>query len=212
MPYGLKWFYLVQTAFWLSNVYTIHIEERRKDHTEMLAHHVVTITLVVSSYAMHFTRFGHVFMLVMDFPDIFLSAAKMCRYLGYEVLPNVLFGIFSVSWVVTKHWLCLKMMVSIWTQGTKLVPLDKRYPVYPNSFASNTIVGCLWLVLCVLQLILIYWFYLILKVLQKVLIKGEDADDNRSDDEEEDESESTVVEDGGTDSGVDTSSSLNCSM
>ncbi|KAJ2370896.1 Sphingosine N-acyltransferase lag1, partial [Coemansia sp. RSA 2611] len=196
MPYGLKWFYLVQTAFWLSNVYTIHVEERRKDHNEMLAHHVVTITLVLCSYAFHFTRFGHVFMLVMDFPDIFLSAAKMFRYLGYDLLPNALFGVFSVSWVVTKHWLCLKMMISIWTQGTTSVPLEKRYPVYPNSYASYPIVGCLWFVLCLLQVILLYWFYLILKVLQKVLIKGEDADDNRSDDEDVEEEESTVVEDG----------------
>ncbi|KAJ2778360.1 hypothetical protein GGI18_004069, partial [Coemansia linderi] len=84
-----------------------------------------------------------------------------------------------------------------------------RYPVYPNSYASYPIVGCLWFVLCLLQVILLYWFYLILKVLQKVLIKGEDADDNRSDDEDVEEEESTVVEDG-LDSGIDTSS--NCSM
>ncbi|KAJ2803504.1 Sphingosine N-acyltransferase lag1 [Coemansia furcata] len=203
MPYGLKWFYLVQTAFWLSNIYTIHVEERRKDHTEMLAHHVVTIALVLSSYAFHFTRFGHVFMLVMDFPDIFLSAAKMFRYLGYDLVPNVLFGVFSLSWVATKHYLCLKMMISIWTQGTVTVPLERRYPVYPNSYASIPIVSCLWFVLCLLQLILLYWFYLILKVLQRVLIKGEDADDNRSDDED------TAVEDA-VDSGIDTAS--NCSM
>ncbi|KAJ2346743.1 hypothetical protein GGH92_003467 [Coemansia sp. RSA 2673] len=82
------------------------------------------------------------------------------------------------------------MMISIWTQGTSSVPLEKRYPVYPNSYASYPIVGCLWFVLCLLQVILLYWFYLILKVLQRVLIKGEDADDNRSDDEE------TVVEEG----------------
>ncbi|KAJ2004004.1 Sphingosine N-acyltransferase lag1 [Coemansia thaxteri] len=216
MSYGLKWFYLVQSAFWLSNIYTIHIEERRKDHTEMLAHHAVTITLVLFSYAFHFTRFGHVFMLVMDFPDIFLSSAKMFRYLDHEIIPNVLFGIFSVSWIITKHCLCLKMMVSIWTQGTSLVPLEKRYPQYPNSYASYPIVGALWFVLCVLQVILLYWFWLILKVLQKVLIKGEHADDNRSDEEEaeggetgdeEDKEDSTVVEDG--DSGVDISS--NCS-
>ncbi|KAJ2741036.1 Sphingosine N-acyltransferase lag1 [Coemansia sp. BCRC 34301] len=210
MPYGLKWFYLVQTAFWLSNVYTIHVEERRKDHNEMMAHHVVTITLVLSSYAFHFTRFGHVFMLVMDFPDIFLSAAKMFRYLDYDLVPNVLFGAFSTSWIVTKHWLCLKMMISIWTQGTTSVPLEKRYPVYPNSYASYPIVGTLWFVLCVLQVILLYWFYLILKVLQRVLIKGEDADDNRSDSEDdEDEEDSTAVEDS-VDSGIDTGS--NCSM
>ncbi|KAJ1665053.1 Sphingosine N-acyltransferase lag1 [Coemansia sp. RSA 1813] len=184
MPYGLKWYYLVQSAFWLSNVYTIHVEERRKDHFEMMTHHVVTIFLVLSSYQFHFTRFGHAFMLVMDFPDIFLTSAKMFRYIGSEIMPNILFGIFTVSWIATKHYLCLKMMISIWTQGIILVPHEKRFPHYPNSYASYPIVGVLWALLCVLQLVLVYWFVLIVKVIQRVLIKGEGANDNRSDDED----------------------------
>ncbi|KAI8325770.1 LAG1-domain-containing protein [Martensiomyces pterosporus] len=185
MPYGLKWFYLVQAAFWFSNIYTIHIEERRKDHYEMLTHHATTIVLVLLSYAFHFTRFGHVFMLVMDFPDLFLSLAKLFRYLGQEMVPNILFGVFTISWVVTKHYLCLKMMASIWTHGPPAIPLEKRFPHYPNSYASYPIVGFLWAFLCLLQGILIYWFYLITRVLYKVLVKGEGADDNRSDEEEE---------------------------
>ncbi|KAJ2860116.1 Sphingosine N-acyltransferase lag1 [Coemansia erecta] len=184
MPYGLKWYYLVQSAFWLSNIYTIHVEERRKDHFEMMTHHVVTVFLVLSSYQFHFTRFGHAFMLVMDFPDIFLTCAKMFRYIGSELIPNILFGIFTLSWVATKHYLCLKMMLSIWTQGVILVPHEKRFPHYPNSYASYPIAGALWALLCVLQIVLIYWFVLIIKVIQRVLIKGEVVDDNRSDDED----------------------------
>ncbi|KAJ1957439.1 Sphingosine N-acyltransferase lag1 [Dipsacomyces acuminosporus] len=185
MPYGLKRFYLVQTAFWLSNIYTIHIEERRKDHYEMLTHHVATIALVLLSYTFHFTRFGHVFMLVMDFPDIFLSSAKLFRYLNQEVLPNILFGLFTITWVITKHYLCLKMMVSIWTQGPSAIPVERRFPHYPNSYASYPIVFLLWGFLCILQAVLVYWFYLILSVLYKILVKGQSADDNRSDDEDE---------------------------
>ncbi|KAJ2825414.1 Sphingosine N-acyltransferase lag1 [Coemansia erecta] len=183
MPFGLKWYYLVQTAFWISNIYTIFVEERRKDHLEMLTHHIVTIALVMLSYKFHFTRFGHVFMLVMDFPDVFLSLAKLLRYLDNDVLPNLLFGMFTISWVATKHYLCIKMMISIWTEGIFEVPLDKRYPHCPDSYASYPIVGFMWAILCVLQAVLIYWFFLILKVLEKVLIKGEVADDSRSDDE-----------------------------
>ncbi|KAJ2796916.1 Sphingosine N-acyltransferase lag1 [Coemansia helicoidea] len=183
MPYGLKWYYLVQFAFWTSNIYTIFVEERRKDHLEMLVHHVVTIALVAASYFCHFTRFGHVFMLVMDFPDIFLSLAKMFRYMGHDMIPNVLFGAFTVSWVATKHYLCIKLMVSIWTAGVTEVPPEKLFPNHPDSYASYTIVAVFWAVLCVLQAILVYWLFLIAKVLHRVLIMGEDADDNRSDDE-----------------------------
>ncbi|KAJ2716704.1 Sphingosine N-acyltransferase lag1 [Coemansia spiralis] len=183
MPYDLKWYYLVQMAFWTSNIYTIFVEERRKDHLEMLTHHVVTIALVASSYYCHFTRFGHVFMLVMDFPDIFLSLAKMFRYLGYEMIPNVLFGTFTVSWVATKHYLCLKLMFSIWSYGVEEIPPAKHFPHYPNSYASYPLVSVFWAALCVLQAILIYWLYMIIKVLERVLIMGEDVDDNRSDNE-----------------------------
>ncbi|KAJ2210587.1 Sphingosine N-acyltransferase lag1 [Coemansia sp. RSA 487] len=183
MPYGLKWYYLVQTAFWLSNVYTIHVEERRKDHFEMLTHHAVTIFLVLSSYQCHFTRFGHAFMLVMDFPDIFLTSAKMFRYMGSKAMPNVLFGLFAASWVFTKHYLCIKMMLSSWKQGLDVIPYEKRFPHYPNSYASPSVASFFWILLCVLQLILLYWFVLIVKVIQRMLIKGEDANDNRSDDE-----------------------------
>ncbi|KAJ1734044.1 Sphingosine N-acyltransferase lag1 [Coemansia sp. Benny D160-2] len=193
MPYGLKWYYLVQAAFWLSNMYTIHVEERRKDHFEMMTHHAVTIALVLSSYHFHFTRFGHAFMLVMDFPDIFLTCAKMFRYIGSEIMPNIFFAIFTVSWIATKHYLCLKMMISIWTQGPTLVPHEKRFPHYPNSYASYPIASVLWAFLFVLQLVLIYWFVLILKVIQRVLIKGEEANDNRSDNEDEGESEDSSV-------------------
>ncbi|KAJ2140185.1 Sphingosine N-acyltransferase lag1 [Coemansia sp. RSA 678] len=189
MPYGLKWYYLVQTAFWISNLYTIFVEERRKDHMEMLTHHVVTIALVVLSYTFHFTRFGHVFMLVMDFPDVFLSLAKLVRYLGNEMVPNILFGLFTISWVATKHYLCIKMMISIWTEGIFEVPMEKRFPHCPDSFASYPIVGFMWAILCVLQAVLIYWFVMILKVLEKVLIKGEDAADERSDEESDSEDE-----------------------
>ncbi|ORX74511.1 LAG1-domain-containing protein [Linderina pennispora] len=204
MPYGLKWFYLVQAAFWLSNVYTIHVEERRKDHVEMLTHHVATIVLVLLSYTFHFTRFGHAFMLIMDLPDIFLTSAKMFRYLEHEVIPNALFGIFSLSWVATKHVVCLKMMISIWTQGTKLIPEERRFPHYPNSYASYPIVSVLWVFLCVLQVVLLYWFYLLLRVLNRVLIKGENVDDNRSDDEGSDNEDDTRDNaEHSTDSGVD---------
>ncbi|KAJ1790725.1 Sphingosine N-acyltransferase lag1 [Coemansia sp. RSA 2399] len=185
MPYGLKWYYLVQSAFWLSNVYTIHVEERRKDYYEMMTHHVVTISLVLSSYYFHFTRFGHAFMLVMDLPDIFLSSAKMIRYMGMEFLPNILFGMFAVSWVVTKHYLCLKMMYATWKQGFDIVPPERRYPHYPNSYMSVPVASFFWILLCMLQIVLIYWFVLIVKIIQRMFVKGECADDNRSDDEDE---------------------------
>lgn len=67
-----KWYYLVQFAFWLQQIVVLHIEERRKDHYQMLAHHIITCSLMAASYAYHLTRVGNVILCMMDFVDILL--------------------------------------------------------------------------------------------------------------------------------------------
>lgn len=69
----MKAYYLMQLAFWFHQVYTLHIEKRRKDHFAMLSHHIITITLIVSSYYANFTRIGNAVLCCMDLTDIFLA-------------------------------------------------------------------------------------------------------------------------------------------
>ncbi|KAG6821233.1 hypothetical protein H0H93_002343 [Arthromyces matolae] len=68
----LKFYYLTQAAFYLHQVLILNAEERRKDHYQMMTHHVITIFLVATSYFMNFTRVGCVIMVLMDCCDIFL--------------------------------------------------------------------------------------------------------------------------------------------
>ncbi|KAJ1673865.1 Sphingosine N-acyltransferase lag1 [Spiromyces aspiralis] len=186
MPYNLKWFYLVQLAFWFENLYIIHVEERRKDHYEMLTHHFVTISLVIASYHTYFTRWGHVFMLIMDAPDIFLTLAKLLRYLGFNRICNYIFGLFAVCWFITKHYFCFVMMLSIWTQAEILIPEEKRYPNHPNSYATYPLMYGFLGVLCVLQAILLIWMWMLLKIIIKAITEQR-VEDTRSDTEELDE-------------------------
>ncbi len=74
-----KRYYLIQTAVWIQTLYTINIEARRKDHNQMFTHHIVTITLLVTSYIYHFTRVGHAIMCLMDLGDILLPVR--CAFL-----------------------------------------------------------------------------------------------------------------------------------
>lgn len=67
-----KWYYLVQFAFWLQQIFVINIEERRKDHYQMLAHHFITCSLMACSYVYHMTRVGNIILIMMDFVDILL--------------------------------------------------------------------------------------------------------------------------------------------
>lgn len=68
----LKGYMLFQLAFWLQQILVINIEERRKDHWQMLTHHVITITLIYSCYRYHFTRVGNLILVLMDVSDLFL--------------------------------------------------------------------------------------------------------------------------------------------
>lgn len=75
----LKLYYLTQTAFYIHQVLVINAEARRKDHVQMMAHHVITIILMVGSYFTHFTRVGCVIMFLMDWCDIFLPVCDIFR-------------------------------------------------------------------------------------------------------------------------------------
>ncbi|KAG6817444.1 hypothetical protein H0H87_008612 [Tephrocybe sp. NHM501043] len=68
----LKFYYLTQTAFYIHGVLILNAEARRKDHVQMMTHHVITIFLMVASYFTNFTRVGCLIMVLMDWCDIFL--------------------------------------------------------------------------------------------------------------------------------------------
>ena len=69
----MKWYYLVQFAFWLQQIVVVNIEERRKDHWQMFSHHIITCALILMSFGFYQTRIGNVILLLMDVVDIFLE-------------------------------------------------------------------------------------------------------------------------------------------
>jgi acyl-CoA-dependent ceramide synthase len=111
-------------------VLLLHAEAARKDHWQMMAHHVVTISLIVASYYYGFTRVGCLIMVIMDWCDIFLPVkhqsygypnrmlthhpklAKMLRYLSYQIACDVTFVWWMLSWFVTRHVLFCKVIAT----------------------------------------------------------------------------------------------------
>jgi acyl-CoA-dependent ceramide synthase len=69
----IKWYYLVQFAFWLQQLFVINIEERRKDHWQMYTHHIFTISLVLTSYGHYQTKVGNVILCLMDGVDLIFA-------------------------------------------------------------------------------------------------------------------------------------------
>lgn len=75
----VKFYYLTETAFYLHQVLIINAEARRKDHWQMMTHHLITVTLMISSYSYNFTRVGCLIMLLMDISDVFLPVCPFYR-------------------------------------------------------------------------------------------------------------------------------------
>ncbi|CAB4384562.1 longevity assurance proteins LAG1/LAC1 [Rhizophagus irregularis] len=182
MPGLLKWYYLVQLAFWFQQVFVINIEKRRKDYVEMLAHHAITILLICSSYSMNWTRIGNAILCVMDFADILLPFAKMLKYCGFNTLCDVVFGFFMISWVVTRHFFFGYIIYSTMFESTQFVEL-KWDPEEEHFYSRKTQIFFVTLFL-LLQALIYFWFYLICRVAYRVIM-GDNAHDNRSESEHE---------------------------
>lgn len=177
----VKFYYLVQTACYLHQTLILNAEARRKDHWQMMCHHVVTVALLVLSYFTNFNRVGCLILMLMDCCDIFLPLAKMVRYLDVsQTATDALFGIFMVSWFVTRHVLFVITIISTMTESRKYIPrlVDPSRGYYYDDKAYHGFVTLLW----ALQALQVVWFWMIVRVAYRV-VTGSGAADERSDEE-----------------------------
>ncbi|OAX33934.1 longevity assurance proteins LAG1/LAC1 [Rhizopogon vinicolor AM-OR11-026] len=176
----LKFYYLTQTAFYLHQILILNAEARRKDHYQMMTHHVITIFLMVASYFYNYTRVGCLIMVLMDWNDIFLPLAKMFRYIGLYTLCDITFTWFLASWFVARHVLFIIVIFSAWFDGPRLITVHWAPELgHYYSPLSHSIFVYLLMALQIIQMI---WFWMICRVAWRV-ISGQGASDSRSDDE-----------------------------
>ena len=71
----VKFYYLLQCAFYIHQMLILNAEARRTDHWQMFGHHVVTVVLVIGSYFYNYTRVGCLIMFLMDWADIWLPVS-----------------------------------------------------------------------------------------------------------------------------------------
>ncbi|KAH8118289.1 longevity assurance proteins LAG1/LAC1 [Phellopilus nigrolimitatus] len=178
----LKCYYLIQTAFYIHQVLILNAEARRKDHYQMMFHHVITIALMVLSYIYNLHRVGCLIMVLMDYCDIFLPLAKMFRYLTIPTLCDATFTWFLVSWFITRHVLFIYVIKSTYSDAPKLMTLDWA-PEHGHFVTYEALMGFV-ILLIFLQFIQIIWFGMICRVAWRV-ISGKGAEDTRSDDEDD---------------------------
>ncbi|ELW67136.1 LAG1 longevity assurance like protein 1, partial [Tupaia chinensis] len=73
--------YLLQGSFYGHSIYaTVYMDTWRKDSVVMLVHHVVTLVLIVSSYAFRYHNVGILVLFLHDISDVQLEFTKLNIY------------------------------------------------------------------------------------------------------------------------------------
>ncbi|KAL0485108.1 hypothetical protein AKO1_011850 [Acrasis kona] len=187
----LRIYYLVACGFYTQALFgLLFIDERMKDFAEMIAHHFITITLIVFSISTTFHRWGSIIILLHDVVDVFLYSAKCAHELKIQSVANGSFFIFTVSFFVLRL-VCLPFLVinvfssvifdePIFSQFPNAFYLfkhvtDAYYPFEVSSYGLCAFQKCVstpYFLLGFLVLLVclhIYWFGIVVKLLIKTL-------------------------------------------
>jgi len=181
ITYKLKIYYLLQNAFWFHMVFVWCVEAKRKDYLQMITHHFVTIFMVVFSYTYNWTHIGSAILLNLDCADLLLYFTKLINYIKYQTLSNIMFIVFTLVWIVTRHYLFIIIVLSVWNDGYKL-PFKWDHSI--GYYWTSTVYYVFMVGFLILQTLFILWFITIVKLIIRVLRTPDDVKDTRSDDSE----------------------------
>ncbi|RUS87933.1 hypothetical protein EGW08_004288 [Elysia chlorotica] len=171
VPTDVYWYYMVEFGFYLSLLASLFTDNKRKDFTEMIVHHIATLLLMSMSWANNFVRIGTLVLLVHDAVDSWMEVAKVAKYLKFDRICNALFLVFMIVWVLTRMMLFPFRII--------------RSTMFEASAEMDPNVGWLTmysvynLLLCTLQVLHIIWFYYICLIAVDAF-KGQVKQDSRS--------------------------------
>ncbi|KAL8177485.1 UNVERIFIED_CONTAM: hypothetical protein K2H54_008485 [Gekko kuhli] len=169
-------YYITQLSFYISLVITLPFDVKRKDQKMQIIHHVATIFLISFSYCANYIRIGTLVIIIHDVSDCIQEPAKMFHYLKRHKIRDTLFIVFSV------------------------VFLFSRLVIFPNKVLYNTYYYYMELYqpflgyylmngsLMILQLLHIFWSYLIVRMLCRFFFCGT-MEDLRSESEDSEKGE-----------------------
>ncbi|KAG0306983.1 sphingosine N-acyltransferase lag1 [Dissophora globulifera] len=172
LPVITKYYYYLQFAFWIQQLFVLGIEAPRKDFLATISHHLVTVSLISFSLGLNVTTFGTAVFVAMDLADIVLSFGKCLKYIEMpDSICDPIFAFFMIVWVYTRHFLYGHIIYAWITYGHDY-----------SSKLTYYVVICL---LMVLQSLMFFWLWSICRIVYKMFASKGGVVDDRSEDEDE---------------------------
>jgi hypothetical protein len=156
--------YLMEIAVYLNLMVSQFTDVRRKDFWAMFIHHIATIILIGYSYTVNFVRNGILVLMCHDPCDVFMEAAKLFKYAGVQAGADFLFVVFMFSWGFLRLYVLPFHVVASW--------LNIPTPVFPSWYFMTGLLG-------VLQILHVYWFFLIARIAWNKVVHDKEVDDER---------------------------------
>ncbi|KAI9574728.1 longevity assurance proteins LAG1 LAC1 [Boletus coccyginus] len=183
----LKRYYLMHSAYWCQQliVLLLRLEKPRKDYSELVAHHLVTLWLIGWSYLVNMTLIGNAVYMSMDIPDVFLAISKILNYLQLTRAKLVAFIIFLCMWTYFRHYLNIVMLWSVWYEFDLIPEATRVWAPETGAWLAPWMKYQIFTPILLLQILNLFWYYFILRIALRSL-KPSTMTDDRSDDEDDD--------------------------
>jgi len=131
---SLKVLYGLQVATWfITAISHRFFEEYHKDYYVMYGHHLVTIALLVGSYAHMYTEIGLVVLFIHDLSDIPIDLMKMFNYCKMEgpsafFMTEIWYAATLLVWGYVRLYLFpTKVLWTVWYMAPYVITRDKPY-------------------------------------------------------------------------------------
>ncbi|XP_055766186.1 ceramide synthase 2-like [Salvelinus fontinalis] len=170
------WYYMIELGFYVSLIFSVASDVKRKDFKEQMVHHMATIFLISFSWCVNYIRAGTLIMLLHDSSDYLLESAKIFIYAGWRNTSNYVFFLFATVFIFTRLYIFPFYII----YSTYIYPMTMYSPFFGYYFLN--------FLMMVLQCLHIFWAILILRMAVRFLSSDEKVEDERSDKEETDES------------------------
>ncbi|XP_006822803.1 ceramide synthase 1-like [Saccoglossus kowalevskii] len=178
VPLDIYIIYVYQCGFYVHSIYaSIYVDVIRSDFYLVMAHHILTIMLLAFSYIVRYHKIGVLVLFCHDLCDVLLETGKIITrtkqrngkvYNLNEYIANATFAVFIFVWILTRlYWYPLKVLYA----GGRFF-----HPVMPFVTTFNVM---LWMLLAMN----LYWFWMILDLLAR-LLSGQMSDGIRDSREE----------------------------